>query len=229
MQMTPIAHIQTPFKQRFAIPRQANTLSCARGTIRFVEDIDGNLATIGLDGFSHLWLQFVFDRSADRWNHLVRPPRLGGDKKIGVFATRSPFRPNPIGLSLVQLVRVERGEIEVSGVDLLDGTPILDIKPFVHYADTPNTADVRCGFVDQHQWPRLSVSVSAEAMASLEAATRRYPDFDQLVKSVLAEDPRPNHLKRKNKRFITQLYDLDVVFSVLDTHCEITEIHPITP
>lgn len=229
MQMTPIAHISTPFKQRFAIPRQANTLSCARGTIRFVEAIDVHQATLGLDGFSNLWLQFVFDRSADRWNPLVRPPRLGGDKKIGVFATRSPFRPNPIGLSLVALVRVEHGEIEVSGVDLLDGTPILDIKPFVHYADSPDTADVRCGFVDQQQWDRLSVSVSEDAMAELATANRRYPGFDQLVKSVLAEDPRPNHLKRKNKSFVTQLYDLDVVFSVIDTHCEITKITPVKP
>jgi tRNA-Thr(GGU) m(6)t(6)A37 methyltransferase TsaA len=137
-----IGVISTPFKQKFGIPRQSQAISVATGTIQFSPDINPTNACRGLDAFSHLWISFIFHGNRQGiWKDTVRPPRLGGNEKVGVFATRSTFRPNPIGLSVVKNGGLnEHNNLVVEGIDLLDQTPIIDIKPYVHYADSVNHA-----------------------------------------------------------------------------------------
>jgi tRNA-Thr(GGU) m(6)t(6)A37 methyltransferase TsaA len=150
-EFTAVGVIESPYKQKFAIPRQPGLIAEARGHLVLSPPFADDAIVRGIDSFSHLWLVFVFHETADKgWSPLVRPPRLGGNEKKGVFATRATFRPNPIGLSVVKLDGVERrGEqlvLKLSGIDLLDGTPVLDIKPYLPYADAlPNAAS---GFAD---------------------------------------------------------------------------------
>ncbi|MFU8770170.1 MAG: tRNA (N6-threonylcarbamoyladenosine(37)-N6)-methyltransferase TrmO, partial [Desulfotignum sp.] len=139
-QFTPIATLYTCFKEKFGIPRQMNLVPAAPGRLVFDPAFSSRYAVRDLTGFSHIWLVFVFHQALDRpWSALVRPPRLGGNKKVGVFATRSPFRPNPIGMSAVKLEAVEQTAqgpvLHLSGVDILDNTPVLDIKPYLPWAD----------------------------------------------------------------------------------------------
>src|SRR5690554_2357523 len=138
-----IGYIESPYRQKFAIPRQPGLVKSARGAIRLENEFAHPDCTRGLEEFSHLWVQFIFhETQAQGWKPLVRPPRLGGNEKRGVFATRSTFRPNAIGLSVVELVEVQlspKPKLIVRGLDLLDGTPIIDIKPYLPYADAiPN-------------------------------------------------------------------------------------------
>ena len=155
-----IAHIHTPFAEKFGVPRQSG-LAPTAGRIVFAPEYRNPDALRGLEGFSHLWLVWVFDRSArDGWSPTVRPPRLGGNQRMGVFATRSPFRPNPIGLSCVELSGVEWDTpdgpvLHVRGADLVDGTPILDIKPYLPYCDAKPEA--KGGFTDGLSAAALSV------------------------------------------------------------------------
>jgi len=159
--VTPIAHIHTDFKDKFGIPRQSGRVPSLEGRIVFLPQYRNPDALRGLEGFSHLWLLFDFSLShREQWSPTVRPPRLGGNKRIGVFASRSPFRPNPIGLSAVRLLRIEYSESEggiliVGGCDLLDGTPILDIKPYLPFSDCH--PDAIGGYADKVNEYRLEV------------------------------------------------------------------------
>lgn len=187
----PIGILHSPFDEKFGIPRQAGLAAHAWGEIAFLPPCDDPAMLDGLDGFSHLWLIFLFSGHVTQgWRARVRPPRLGGNREVGVWASRSPFRPNPIGLSLVRLdavIRQPRPRLRVAGVDLLDGTPILDIKPYLPYADAQPVA--RAGYAATAPEPRLSVRFAAQAEAALAGGS--VPALRELVVEVLSLDPRP--------------------------------------
>lgn len=186
-EMKIIARIRTPFKTKFGIPRQSGIAADVKGKIIFEPGYREIEAVRGLEGFSHIWLIWCFSEAVtDKWSPTVRPPRLGGNARMGVFATRSPFRPNPIGLSSVKLDRIEytadRGPVlHVRGADLMDGTPIFDIKPYVAYADSH--PDAVGGFTDTAQFNKLHVELS-------DGLTTPLPDG---LIEVLENDPRPRY------------------------------------
>ena len=166
MLIRPIAHIHCEFKEKFGIPRQSGLIDSVRAKIVFLPEYRNPDALRGLDGYSHLWLLWQFSEAVrSDWSPTVRPPRLGGTKRMGVFASRSPFRPNPIGLSSVKIVSIDLNTskgpvIEVSGADLLDGTPIYDIKPYLAYTDSHPEAS--SGFALTSDAPRLEVVIEEE-------------------------------------------------------------------
>lgn len=186
-EMKIIARISTPFKTKFGIPRQSGVTPDVKGEIMFEPDYREIEAVRGLEGFSHIWLIWCFSESvSDKWSPTVRPPRLGGNVRMGVFATRSPFRPNPIGLSSVVLERIEytddRGPVlHVRGGDLMDGTPIFDIKPYVAYADSH--PDASGGFTDTAEFKKLCVELG-------DGVT---PPLSEGLIEVLENDPRPRY------------------------------------
>lgn len=186
-EMKIIARINTPFKTKFGIPRQSGVAPDVKGEIVFEPDYREIEAVRGLEGFSHIWLIWCFSESvSDKWSPTVRPPRLGGNVRMGVFATRSPFRPNPIGLSSVVLERIEytddRGPVlHVRGADLMDGTPIFDIKPYVAYADSHPGASG--GFTDTAEFKKLRVELGDGVTPPLPGG----------LIEVLENDPRPRY------------------------------------
>lgn len=186
-EMKIIARIRTPFKTKFGIPRQSGIAADVKGKIIFEPGYREIEAVRGLEGFSHIWLIWCFSEAVtDKWSPTVRPPRLGGNARMGVFATRSPFRPNPIGLSSVKLDRIEYTAdlgpvLHVRGADLMDGTPIFDIKPYVAYADSH--PDAVGGFTDTTQFNKLRVELS-------DGLTTPLPDG---LIEVLENDPRPRY------------------------------------
>lgn len=228
--MTPIAHFHSTFPTKFGIPRQSGIVEQLRGRIVFVPEYRNMDALRGLDGFDYLWIIWEFsanrtkeERGATSWQPTVRPPLLGGNVQMGVFATRSPYRPNPIGLSSVKIERIELSPTEgpvihVLGADLMHGTPIFDIKPYVTYADCHPGA--RSGFVDERCWQELSVVFPDHLQAlftteSLEALTR-----------VLALDPRPQYQDNPEKVYGMPFEDKDIRFKVEEgtlTVCEVIE------
>lgn len=197
----PIAHIQSDFTDKFGIPRQAGIVEELTARVVFTPEYRNADALRGIEGFSHLWLIWQFSESVrDTWSPTVRPPRLGGNERVGVFATRSPFRPNALGLSCVRLLRVENTAHEgavlvVSGADLLNGTPIYDIKPYVAYADAH--PDARSGFADA-----APSAVPVEIPKELEALIPE--DKRAALRGVLAQDPRP-----KYQRDTARVYAMD--------------------
>ena len=192
MEIRPIAHIFTDFPEKFGIPRQSGLAGTLRGRIVFEKGFRNPDALRGLEGFSHLWLvwEFSANRQNGTWQPTVRPPRLGGNRHMGVFSTRSPFRPNPLGLSCVEMDSIEWDTpdgpvIVVRGADLMDGTPIFDIKPYIKYADS--RPDAVCGYVDELEERHLEVVIPDES------AKEQAPDFLQSLVAVLELDPRPSY------------------------------------
>lgn len=184
-----IARVRTPFGEKFGIPRQAGIIPELSGEVVFEADYRSPEALRGIEGFSHLWLLWCFSQHAGKgWHPTVRPPRLGGNTRLGVFATRSSYRPNPLGMSLVKLDSVEwetpDGPIlRVSGLDLLDGTPLFDIKPYLPYADS--RPEARTGFVAESEWEPLTVEFSLPLLDKVPVDKR------EMLLQVLAQDPRP--------------------------------------
>ena len=186
-----IARIESDFPEKFGIPRQSGIVPALRSTIRFEKEFRNADALRGLEGFSHLWIIWIFSENVrDTWKPTVRPPRLGGNTRLGVFATRSSFRPNPIAMSCVKIeeIRLEGNngpEIVVSGADLMDGTPIVDIKPYLPYADSVPDADG--GFAATVDGNRLDVEIPAGV------ATGFPQEKIDALREVLAQDPRPHY------------------------------------
>lgn len=209
---TPLGFLETPFPDKFGIPRQPGLAPHALGTLRLQAPFDRPEAVRGLEAFSHVWLTWVFHECRGKWQPTVRPPRLGGNARVGVFASRSPFRPNGLGLSLVELAGVETSEgvvLRFRGVDLVDGTPILDVKPYLPYCES--VPEARAGYVDGAP-PRLDVRWTEAALADLARSRRR--DLKALVEEVLAQDPRPAYAEDPERIFGLRLFDRDVKWRV---------------
>ncbi|MGD8644008.1 MAG: tRNA (N6-threonylcarbamoyladenosine(37)-N6)-methyltransferase TrmO [Chromatiales bacterium] len=229
--MRPIGRIRSPFKQKFGIPRQPGLAPAASATLELLPPYDRDEALRGLDGYSHVWLIFVFHETADEgWRPTVRPPRLGGNTRVGVFATRSPYRPNPIGMSLVELRGMARRAgtlcLDLGPIDLLDGTPVLDIKPHLPYADCPTGA--RAGFAEQEPEPRLEVEWSPEAATALAELSAEYPQLRELIEQMLALDPRPAYADEDPARvYGMRVYELDVRWRAERTGLIVTDIRDL--
>ena len=212
-----IAHIETDFSEKFGIPRQSGLVEELRARIVFEPEFRSPDAVRGLDGYDYIWLVWQFStvvqagQDGTNWRPTVRPPRLGGNTRMGVFATRSPFRPNPLGLSSVKLEAIEHRPdvgpvLIVRGADLMDGTPIYDIKPYIPYADChPDAAE---GFTGQTQFHRLQVEFPPQLLARVPAADR-----DGLT-GVLASDPRPSYQHDPERIYGMEFAGLEVHFKV---------------
>lgn len=211
---TPIGVIHSPFKEKFGIPRQPGLMPSASARLELLPPYDREEALRGVESFSHLWLIFVFHGvKREEWRPTVRPPRLGGNERIGVFATRSTHRPNPLGLSVVELAGVVREGgrlfLELRNVDLLDGTPILDIKPYVAYADA--LPEAHSGFA-QEAPSQVEVRFSAQAEQRCAALKGRYPQLRRFIGEMLQLDPRPSYQNVPGRRYGVRIYDLNVVW-----------------
>jgi tRNA-Thr(GGU) m(6)t(6)A37 methyltransferase TsaA len=207
MNIEPIGILHSCFKEKFAIPRQAGLVQSATATLELLPPYNVREALRGIEEFSHLWIVFVFHESiTEKFQPTVRPPRLGGNRRVGVFATRSPFRPNPIGLSAVELKKVSGTSLELAGGDFLDGTPVLDIKPYIPYADA--IPDAHGSFANTAPEAPNTVSFAADAEAvfrTLEKAQQR------LINDVLGYNPRPAYQADDPDRiFGTALFDLEI-------------------
>ena len=213
--MKRIGTIKTGFASKFGVPRQSGLVPELKGTVVFDPEYRNADALRGLEGFSHIWLIWEFSEAVrDSWSPTVRPPRLGGNTRLGVFATRSPFRPNPIGLSCVRLESIELNTTEgpvlhVSGADLMDGTPIYDIKPYIPYTDC--VTDATSGFTDSVSMHKLNVIIPAQ----LEAKTK--PQTLQALRGILAEDPRPRYQDDPEREYGFDYDGYAVKFKVPDT------------
>lgn len=224
-----IGIIRSPFKEKFGIPRQSGLMSAAQAMLELLPPYDRDEAVRGLDGFSHLWITFVFHgvRQGD-WSPTVRPPRLGGNQRLGVFATRSTHRPNPIGLSVVELTGIKREPgrlmLELRGVDLMDGTPVLDIKPYVPYADIVPAA--RAGFADGAPHARLQVVFTPEAEAVCAARAASLPQLREFIVQMLQYDPRPAYrgAEESGRIYGVRVFDCNVRFAVADDIARVVEI-----
>lgn len=212
--MKPIAHIESPCREKFGIPRQSGLTPSLTVRLVFEEEFRRAEAVRGLEGFSHVWLIWGFHLNEGKaWHPTVRPPRLGGNERIGVFASRSPFRPNPIGLSAVALKAVETDapdspSLILEGADLADGTPVYDVKPYIPYADA--YPDARAGFVDERARTVLDVC-TAEGLkwpAVCDEAWRR------TLAELLAQDPRPAYQNDPERVYRLALSPCEVVFRV---------------
>lgn len=217
-----IAHIETDFPAKFGIPRQSGLVKALRGRIVFEPEYRQAEAVRGLDGFSHIWLLWQFSKAErQNWSATVAPPRLGGKTKVGVFASRSPFRPNAIGLSSVKLERLELDErlgpvLYVSGADLLDGTPIYDIKPYLAYTDShPEAVDGFAGEV-------LDYALQVEFPHHL---LERIPESDwETVIELLRQDPRPGTQEAVDKEYRMLFGDYDIWFHVVESQVVVHEV-----
>jgi tRNA-Thr(GGU) m(6)t(6)A37 methyltransferase TsaA len=222
---TPIGVIHSPNKEKLGNPRQPSLVPAARITLELVPQFDQPDAVRGLEAFSHVWISFVFHETATRgWTPMVRPPRLGGNARVGVFASRSTHRPNPLGLSLVELLGIDTvGGVRLllGGADLLDGTPVIDIKPYIPFVEARSAA--QGGFVDGPP-PALTVQWSEQARADLAATFDAPAGFAELIEQVLAQDPRPAYQDDPERVYGVRLEQFDVRFQVVGECVQVLEI-----
>ena len=227
MEIHPIAHFESPLTSKFGIPRQGGLVESLTGRIIFEPPFRKPEAVRGLEDFDYLWLIWEFSVNSklstlnSKLSLTVRPPRLGGNRRLGVFATRSPFRPNNLGLSCVRLSRVEIDPqlgpvIWVQGADLMNGTPIYDVKPYVAYADAH--PDARSGFVDKVEWEPLEVILPDDLAALVPA------EHLEALKATLAQDPRPRYHDDPEHVYGMPFLDFDVRFKVSDQKLTVVEI-----
>lgn len=208
-----IGKIHTDFPEKFGVPRQSGIIKGLKGKIVFEKEYQNEQAFRGLEGFSHIWVIWQFSKAIrEDWSPTVKPPRLGGNKRMGVFATRSPFRPNPIGLSCLKLDSIVKDEkdgivLNVSGIDMMDGTPIYDIKPYLPYADS--YPDAKGGFADDVKEYELEVDIPAEILGQIPEKYK-----DNLIE-VLKQDPRPGYAM-DGKEFGITYGDINVRFVVMN-------------
>ncbi|MBP5389991.1 MAG: tRNA (N6-threonylcarbamoyladenosine(37)-N6)-methyltransferase TrmO [Bacteroidales bacterium] len=222
MTLEPVATFHSPLSSKFGIPRQSGLVPALKGEIRLEGRFRREEALRGLEGFSHLWLIWGFSANRETASDslLVRPPRLGGNRSVGVFASRSPYRPNPIGLSSVRIEAIDAaaGIIRVSGADLMDGTPVYDIKPYVKYTDSH--PDARSGFVDETPWQPLEVVIPA----ALES--RFSPQDLAALRQLLAQDPRPAY-QDSDKAYGFPFAGYDVSFTVAGSVLTVLDCVPV--
>lgn len=220
--MRVIARIHSDFATKFGVPRQSGLVDALESTVVFEPEYRNMDALRGLEDFSHLWLVWVFDKAVRRdWSPTVRPPRLGGNRRMGVFATRSPFRPNPIALSSVKLAGIEQTAeqgpvLHIRGADLMDGTPILDIKPYIPYADAHPEA--LGGFAAVPAGETLEVIIPSELLEKIPPKRR------EALRGVLAQDPRPHYQDDPGRIYGFGFAGMEVKFSVEGTCLTVREI-----
>jgi len=218
----PIAHIHCGYKEKFGIPRQSGLVESVEAQIIFLPEYRNPDAFRGLEGYSHLWLLWQFSKAVrDGWTPTVRPPRLGGNTRMGVFATRSPFRPNPIGLSSVKIISIDletsRGPIiTVSGADLLDGTPIYDIKPYLAYTDSH--PDAKSGFALTETPREISVVFNDDISKNFDK------QFLQSISDILSEDPRPGYQRDSDRIYTFNFSDREISFNISNNIIYVTSI-----
>lgn len=225
--VSPIGILHSCFGEKFGIPRQPGLVESAEATLRLSPPYDTPEALRGLDTFSHVWILFLFHRSLqDGWKATVRPPRLGGNNRVGVFASRSNFRPNPVGLSVVRLLGIEGPTLRLGGGDFLDGTPVLDIKPYIPYADCIPAAVG--GYAAAPPPRRHEVRFSAEADAALDLLeNEERPALRRLVVDMLSYNPRPAYQEASDERlFGTRLFDLELRWKQTETVAFVVSIEP---
>lgn len=227
MEIKPIARIYTEFPEKFGIPRQSGLAKALRGRIIFEPQYRNPDALRGLEGFSHLWLiwEFSANRTSRQWQPTVRPPRLGGNAHLGVFATRSPFRPNPLGLSCVEIDSIDLFTqdgpvITVKGADLMDGTPIYDIKPYIRYADSRQQAV--CGYVDALEERSLKVVFPSELSGKI-GDTSVIPSLIETLRL----DPRPSYHDDPERVYGLSFAGLNVKFKVNGPVLTVVDVHPL--
>lgn len=216
---TPIGIVHSCFGEKFGIPRQPGLIEAAHATLEILPPYDRDEAFAGLESFSHIWVVFLFHAIPQgKWRPSVRPPRLGGNRRVGLFATRSGFRPNPIGISVVRLVGIGRRQgrlqLALQGVDLLDQTPVLDIKPYLPYADA--IPDALGGFAAEPPRPSLAVAFTDPSQRACAELEKTYPGLSALIVQVLQADPRPAYMNGRSQRtaFGLRLYDVNVRWEV---------------
>lgn len=220
--MRVIARIHSDFSTKFGVPRQSGLVDALESTVVFEPEYRNMDALRGLEDFSHLWLVWVFDKAVRRdWSPTVRPPRLGGNRRMGVFATRSPFRPNPIALSSVKLAGIEQTAeqgpvLHIRGADLMDGTPILDIKPYIPYADAHPEA--LGGFAAVPAGETLEVIIPPELLKKIP------PERREALRGVLAQDPRPHYQDDPERIYGFGFAGMEVRFSVEGSRLTVREI-----
>jgi tRNA-Thr(GGU) m(6)t(6)A37 methyltransferase TsaA len=223
--ITPIARMKSDFPTKFGIPRQAGLVEELRSTIIFEPEYRNPDALRGMDDFTHLWLIWQFSEAVrEDWSPTVRPPRLGGNTRLGVFATRSPFRPNSLGLSCVRLLGIEQTEtcgtvLHVGGADLMDGTPIFDIKPYIPYSDCHT--DATGGFTDTAGDFLLHVNFPEDLLMLLPETKR-----DSAI-GVLSHDPRPSYQRKPDRVYGLTFAGFDIRFRVQEDTLTVLEVNPI--
>jgi tRNA-Thr(GGU) m(6)t(6)A37 methyltransferase TsaA len=233
LQYKPIGIIQTPFKEKFGIPRQPGLVKGALGIIKLNRSLDLKKSLRGLEEFSHIWILFDFHKSEKNNKKSIRPPRLGGNKKIGIFSSRSPHRPNTIGMSAVKLLKItESGEVWIQGVDLLDQTPILDIKPYLSYCDSYPKAS--SGWAKE-KIKKYKVKFTKKALKIIEKEKSKHPliPLKKFLVEMLCLDPRPAFQKRKfpiesgsgiRGDFGIMLLDYDVKWHIKDDFIQVHDL-----
>ena len=226
-----IGVIRSPYKEKFAVPRQPGLVKSCSGELHLLPPYNQADAVRGLEAFSHLWVLFVFHQTMEGgWRPTVRPPRLGGNARMGVFATRSTFRPNPIGMSLVELkgVRCHKDQVilQLGSLDLVDGTPVVDIKPYLPFAEA--LPDASASYAQQAPQAEMTVSFTPETQAQLFALEKRYPHLKAFICEVLAQDPRPAYRKEEEagKTYAVWLLDFNVRWRVIPSGFEVFSLEP---
>lgn len=230
-QIEPVGIIHSCYRQKFGIPRQPGIVTAAEASLELIPPYNQENLVRGLEGFSHIWIHFVFHQTLDEgWRATIRPPRLGGRQRMGVFATRSTHRPNPLGMSVVELKGIESGHgrliLKLGAADLLDGTPVIDIKPYLPYADA--LPEAKGGFAP------LPVEIAEvqfmehalEQCLRYEGKTGR--KLIELIRQVLGQDPRPAYLRdTRDRRHGTALWDINVVWHSTGEHFLVTGLEPL--
>ncbi len=229
LSIEPIGIIHSPYKEKFAVPRQPGLVADGCGELRLLPPYNQAEAVRGLEQFSHIWVLFIFHQTQNGgWRPTVRPPRLGGNARVGVFATRSTFRPNPIGMSLIELkgIRQQGSEIvlELGSLDLVDGTPVVDIKPYLPFVE--NIPDARAGFAQDIPLADMLVNFTIEAEQRLLQEVRNHPNLRRFITQVLAQDPRPAYRKgeQQSREFAVHLSEFNVRWRVENGQTDVIAI-----
>lgn len=226
-----IAVIRSPYKEKFAVPRQPGLVKSVDGELHLLPPYNQADAVRGLEAFSHLWVIFVFHQTMEGgWHPTVRPPRLGGNARMGVFATRSTFRPNPVGMSLVELKGIvcqkEKVILRLGSLDLVDGTPVIDIKPYLPFAES--LPDATASYAQHAPQAEMQVSFTNEIEALFPSLENRYPQLKTFIREVLAQDPRPAYRKGEEtgKTYAVWLHDFNVRWRVTEVGFEVFALEP---
>lgn len=222
-----IGVLQTCFPEKFGVPRQPGLVKEARGEIRLHREFARPEMLQGLEGFSHVWVLWIFHQVlAQGWRPTVRPPRLGGNESVGVFASRSGFRPNHIGLSVLHLegIKVESGVLRVSGVDVVDGTPVIDIKPYLPAVDAHPGALAGYAAIGQPRLAEASFEYSPAVRAHLEGILSQRPNFQSLLEATIRADPRPAYHEDGQHGYGLRLWEVNVRWRVVDGVVHVEDI-----